>query len=118
MNDTHRVRGRQRGQHLQHHEHGVRRVEPRRMAHGMGERRTIHEFHCQERIAVVKRKVIDGDDVGMQAPPGRARLSPEAVDVVLTLGSVQQVGADELDRDNAVDLRVMGAIDDAHRSPA
>jgi len=33
----------------------------------------VHELHGQERVALVQREVVDGDDVGMAAAPGGPR---------------------------------------------
>src|SRR5262249_47209227 len=64
---------------------------------------------------LVLAAVDDGDDVRVGGPPDRARLAPEALDV---LGVVDVALVEDLDRDAAVELDVAGAEDARHAAAA
>jgi hypothetical protein len=55
--------------------------------------------------------VVDGDDVGVGEAGGGERLAPELLGEGPVAG---ELGAGDLDRDHAVELPVVGAVDDRH----
>ncbi len=63
--------------------------------------------------------LVDGGDVGVVQPPGRLGFDHELFEGFLALRAVlQELVADELDGDFAVDVRVERLVDDAHAPPA
>ena len=59
--------------------------------------------------------VVDGDDVRMAEAAGRPRLLVEALLVLFALGGIGR-DVDRLDRHRAVQHRIRGPVDDAHRA--
>src|SRR5919201_376307 len=74
-------------------------------------RLALDVLHHEERPAVVLADVEDTHDVRVREPGGEARLAEEAAaDAVVT----DEVVAEQLDGDDAVQLDVLGALDDGH----
>ena len=76
------------------------------------ERRADQVLHDQVELALVGlADVVDVDDVRVVDAVGGARLAqhPRA-----QVRLAAQIGADQLDRDDAIDEHVAGAVDDAH----
>ena len=73
------------------------------------ERETLDELHHDEGLSVFLAEVVDRDDVGMlQAPSGASFLEKSALYVVVA------DNVEELDGDQAIDGRILGAIDVSH----
>jgi hypothetical protein len=67
--------------------------------------------HRDEGDAVLLARVVDGDDVGVVERGGDLRLAEEAL---AGGGVLDELGADDLQRDGALQQQVRRAIDDAH----
>src|SRR3984893_12177414 len=78
----------------------------------------VQRLHNQKRCDVVVAEIPDRDDVRMEPPPGGPRFPAEALKQLLASATGDQLGADDLDCNQAIDCRVMGAIDFAHRPRA
>ena len=64
-------------------------------------------------------EVEDGDDVGVQAAAGRARLGGKALqELVVVVDVLQDFRPQRLDRERPVDLLVVALVDDADRAAA
>ena len=92
-----------------------RQLDRQRLARGQDRAQLLafQELHGHVGHALGLADVVDGDDVRMVQPPGRARLLVEARFVLghLVLG---QGEVDGLDRHDAVEHRVARLVDDAH----
>src|SRR5580704_6001221 len=75
----------------------------------------LHQLHDQKRHAVVVTEIPDRDDVRVEPPSGGPRFPPEALEQLLASAAGDQFGTHYLDCDQAIDCRVVGAIDFAHR---
>src|SRR4029078_4045141 len=75
-------------------------------------------FHRDEPRAGVFPEFIDRHDVRMIEPARGLRLAAEARDDVGTVRAGELVGAYRLERDDALDHRVVAFVDDAHRAAA
>ena len=81
----------------------------------MLQRRPVEELHDEERAAVVLADIVDGADVGVVQRRCGARLAAESLQ---GLGIVGEVGRQELQRDEALQPRILGFVDDAHAAAA
>ena len=111
VHDAEVVGARERGAHLLEDVDGAR--ERHRAARELvRERRADEVLHDEVELAVVGlADVVDVDDVRVVDAVGGARFAqhPRA-----QVRLAAQVGADQLDRDDAIDEHVTGAVDDAH----
>jgi len=88
------------------------RHEPRRVLRDHAvERLSVDQRHREVVLPLELAHVIDGDDVRVRDLRGRARLHEEALD--LLVGTVLAAGED-LEGDDAVQLRVDRPVDDPH----
>ena len=81
----------------------------------MLQRRPVEELHDEERAAVLLADVVDGADVGVIQRRRGPRLAAESGQ---RLGIVGEVGRQELQRDEALQPRVLGFVHDAHAAAA
>src|ERR1700675_767807 len=72
-------------------------------------------FHHQEKSTLVLANFVNGAGVGMIQSRGGARLTPEALE---RLGSVRHAVWQKLERSGALELDVLGVIDNAHSAAA
>ncbi len=79
------------------------------------ERLAAHELHGEKRNAVRLLDRVDRDDVGVVQRRDGARLAPEALD---PLRRSRHLGRQDLERDLARELRVLGQVDLAHAALA
>src|ERR1700682_5451623 len=86
----------------------------RRAAHAVGESASLDQLHDQVGNASVLAKVECAEDVGVVEPRHRLRFELKALPVALVLG--EEFGQ-HLDRDEAVECRVVRAIDGRHTAP-
>ena len=70
--------------------------------------------HRDEELAVLLARVVDRQDVGLIEPGGGPRLALEAL---AEIGVVRVLGRDQLERDDAAERQVGGAVDHAHPAP-
>ena len=68
-------------------------------------------LHREVGLPLVLAEVVDGDDVPVRQLAGGASLAEEAL---AQLGVGLDRGADDLQRDLALEQRVVGLVDDAH----
>ena len=74
------------------------------------------EGHGDEHAAVLAfSDLVDGADVGVVEDRGGLGLVDEAL---AGLGVVRELGREELERDGAAELEIVGLVDDAHSAPA
>ena len=114
MHDPQRVRRPQPIQHLAHEVDDLGDAEPAAVLLDLAQGHAVDEFHGEIRVLAMHRKVVDGDDVGVGAPPGRLCLCLKARDVIGAVLAIQQVGVHQLDGDGAIDHRVMRFVDHPH----
>ena len=76
------------------------------------ERDSVEQLHGDIGKAVRLTDVVDGDDIGVRQRPGCARFAEEAADKADILAKLR---LQHLDREDAVDAGVVGAIDVRHR---
>ena len=81
----------------------------------MLQRRPVEELHDEERAAVLLADIVDGADVGVIQRRRGARLAAESGQ---GLGIVGEVRRQELQRDEALQPRILGFVDDAHSAAA
>jgi hypothetical protein len=107
--------GRTQGiQHLPDDRHRDRRGEPADSLQRLTEAFAIDIFHRQERVALVHREIVQRDDVRVAATAGGAGLVTEPRQEVLAVLAIQQIGADQFDRDCPSDVWIFGLVYDAH----
>ena len=109
VHDAGGVRGRQASSCGQ--EDGERLRGLVRFRHPRAQARTAHELHREVERVVLHADVEDGDDVRMCEACERLRLAQQAC----ALGRVVR-GAEALDRDLAIELRIVGDVHRAHRT--
>ena len=103
-------------QHRHHDRHLALQGEGRGGAHGVEQVVALEELHRDVGRAVgVVAEVEDGHHVGVHHARDRARLALEAV---LLLGVARDLGQHDLERDVALEERVVGVVDDAHGARA
>src|SRR5580704_3958822 len=68
-------------------------------------------FHHQEKATLVLANFVNGADIGVIQSRGGARFTPETLQ---RLRIVRQAVGQKLEGDKAVELQVLGLIDDAH----
>ena len=78
----------------------------------------LDELHRDVPDAVVLAEIVDRDDVGMVEASRRLRLAAKARDHGRRVFAGKLVGADRLQRDDALDHRIVAFVDDAHRAAA
>ena len=81
----------------------------------MLQRRPVEELHDEERAAVLLADVVDGADVGVVQRRRGPRLAAESGQ---GLGIVGEVWRQELQRDEALQPRILGFVDHAHPAAA
>ena len=86
---------------------------PARLAQMLVERDAVEQFHGDIGKAVRLADVVDGDDVGVRERAGGPGLAQEAADQADIL---PELGLQHLDREDAVDAGIVGAIDVRHRA--
>ncbi len=77
--------------------------------------RPLHEAHGDEQPAVVLAGPVDRDDVRVLQARGGERLAHEELAQTRVAGAL---GRDQLERDRASELGVVGPVDDAHAADA
>jgi hypothetical protein len=97
-------------------EHPLRPQLTRRL-HGP-QRLSAHEFHGEEDFLFKRPDVEDGDDVGMGEPRHGLGFGQQLVATSRAGGRTPEIGAQELEGDFPVQLRVIRAVHDAHAAPA
>ena len=88
----------------------ARAIEPR------AQRLALDELHGDEQAHLAGADVVDGDDVGVRQPRQRLRLALQAR--AHRRRVVGAIGAQHLERDGAVELRIVRAVDHAHAALA
>ena len=83
--------------------------------HAVLQGRPFEAFHHQERAAVLFADVVDGADVGVIQGGSGLRLVAESGQGI---GSVSEIGRQELQRDKAPQPRILGLVYDAHSAAA
>ena len=73
----------------------------------------VDQLHGEEDLGASDADVVDGDDAGVGEAGHRLGLAEEALG-----GGAADVGADQLQGAPAVELRVVGGVDDAHAAGA
>ncbi len=109
---------------------GVRRIQPvghfdgqrqqglqlQRTAHDrVLQRHAVQEFHGDESLAVLLINFVDGADVGMVERRCRLRLPLKAAERLRVAGNLS---GKELERDEAVQLHILGFVHHAHTAAA
>ena len=79
------------------------------------DRPPFEQLHHDERLAVVFAELVNGTDVRVLQ---RRRQAGLALESGQPLGRRDRLGAQQLDRDLAAKLEVLGAIDDSHAALA
>ena len=80
------------------------------------ERPTAQEFHGQEDLPVEDADVVHGDHVRVRQPRHRLRLAQQARPRRVFLTELASL--EELERDLSIELRIVGAVHDAHGAAA
>ena len=93
----------------------VLRRQRRVLADDRVERAPVEELHRDVVGAAPLAAVVDADDVGMRERGGAGGLAAEALDELLVLGEAL---VEQLDRDAAAELGVLGAVDLGHAAGA
>ena len=94
---------------------GARRIERAFARDELAQVLAVHVAHRQIQGALVLAGLVDRDDVRVVERGGDPRLALEASAETWVLG---QLGRDELERDVAVELLLVGEVDDAHAATA
>ncbi len=81
----------------------------------LGQRAAFDEIHREEMLAVHLSRFVDADDVRMSQAASGAGLGVEAADVVRGSEPARQ---NHLERDGAIEVGLMGPIDNAHSASA
>ncbi len=116
VNDADRVRRRQAVADLRDHAERAAERDAARGPHEPPQAVPGEQLHDDEDRPVLQLDVVDDiDDVAVADEVDRARLLEEARDRVATL---RVVLAEELERDVASELGVLGAVDASHAAPA
>ena len=84
----------------------------------VAEAASVHKLHCEKWRPIIVAKVPDRDDVRMETTAGGSCFSPKALQPLLGAASGYQFGPQNLDRNQAIDDRVIGAINFSHRTRA
>ena len=90
-------------------------LERRLVGDDLLQRAPVEVLHRDVVRAVVLAAVVDGDDVLMLEPGRARRLAAEALDELLVLG---EAAVEDLQRDLAPELEVLGAVDLGHPAGA
>ena len=89
----------------------------RALLHALAQVGALEQLHREVRDAVVLAEVVGGDDVRMVELARGLGLEQEAL-LVLRAPVGVLVQDDGLQRDHAVEVRILGLVDDAHRAAA
>ena len=81
----------------------------------LGQRLALEQLHRDEVLALVLVDLVDRADAGVVERRGGARLALEALERGRVL---RHLRGQELQRDVAAELRVLGLVDDAHAAAA
>ena len=81
----------------------------------MLQRHPVEELHDEERAAALLADVVDGADVGVVQRRGGPCLAAESGQ---RLGITSKVGRQELQRDEALQARILGLVHDTHAAAA
>ena len=111
MDDARTVRERQRIADIGDDGELLRQRQRLARAHPHVEGLPLDVLHRDVRLAAVFAEVEDRDDVAVGQPASRASLAEEPLAL---LGLIHQLRGDHLDGHRSLDLRIEGAIDDAH----
>ena len=112
MHDALLVREAQGRRQLRADGDGLRQRQLRIALEPLRERHAVDELHRDVGQAVLFTDVVDGDDIGMRERPGALGLANEPDPVVLV---ARQFGLQNLDRDGAIDFRVVRLVHRGHR---
>jgi len=118
VNDSRFVRGAERLGGLRDHLERLLHVGKLRLGETLAERLALDELHHQVELIPFGADVVDRDHVGVLEAGGDARLALEARQDLFAIVAGGHRRDDRLDGDRAVELRIDGAIDGAHRSTA
>jgi hypothetical protein len=102
--------------HLDGDAHGLRHRQGA-VAHALAQVGALEQLHGEVGEVAVLAEVVGGDDVRVRELAGGARLEREALLVVAARAGVL-VEQDGLQRDDAVQGRVLRLVDDAHGAAA
>ncbi len=105
----------ERVEDLPHDPHDIGDLEALVRLEALLELATLHELHRDVPDAVVLAEVVDGHDVWVIEPARRLRFAAEAGDHGRGIFAGKLFGADGLERDDALDRRIVALVDDAHR---
>ncbi len=105
----------ERVEDLPHDPHDIGDLEALVRLEALLELATLHELHRDVPDAVVLAEVVDGDNVWVIEPARRLRFAAEAGDHGRGIFAGKLFGADGLERDDALDRRIVALVDDAHR---
>ncbi len=111
MHDPAHVRGVERLADLRAHARGLARGQGTGLADDRREVLALDQLHHDVRPGVVLAEVVNGDDVGVAQRRGRPGLVTEPGQEV---GVAPELGAQQLDGNVALELRVARAIDAGH----
>ena len=81
------------------------------LPHERGERHAVEQLHHDVDVAGVFLQLVDRDDVGMIEAGGRARFDVEALAAFF---AVDHRRDHLLERDGAIEHRIVGLVDQAH----
>ena len=108
----------ERAQDLRHDPHDVGDAEALVRLEARLELASLDELHRDVPDAGFLAEIVDRHDVRMVEAARRLRLAAKAVDHLRRVLAGELVLADRLQRDDALDHRVVGLVDDAHRAAA
>ena len=106
----------ERAQDLRHDPHDIGNAEALVRFETRLELAPLDKFHRDIPDAGFVAKIVDRHDVRLVEPARRLRLAAKAVDHLRRILARELVLADRLQRDDALDHRVVGFVDDAHRA--
>ncbi len=108
----------ERIEHLRHDANDVGNGEPLVRLEILLELAALDELHGDEPDAVVLAEIVDRNDVGMAEPSRRLGLAAEARNDGRRCFACQLIGANGLERNNALDHRIVAFVDHAHCAAA
>ena len=108
------MRVRERVEQFGHDAGHLAQREPAPCRDRLVQRMAFHQFHRDERGVAILSVLEHLHDVRVQQPPGRLRLTPEAVERGRLFVDRQRGPADRLDGYCAFDRGVVAAVDHAH----
>ncbi len=104
----------ERVEDLSHQAHGIGGLEPLAPFEALPQVAPGDVLHRDERRAGVLVEVVDRDDVRMIQTSRGLRLAAESREHDRRVLALKLVGADRLQRDDPLDHRIVGLVDDAH----